>query len=210
MTGMQIYLKRQPYDYTIIGLNERQSEVSWDSYVYYDSKQKRRIPKIRSLENRTMVFIGSSRTGKSHIAICKLKDELNKAEKKEEPNIRYIKARIIFAQVKAAFKEGYDPEISIISRLSNYKLLVIDEIDKGAQSIFERNLLFEIYDNRYNNRLPTIFIGNSSWEKMAFFLGTSFVNRLIDDAFFCKFTWESYQSSKHKENGQIWNVLTFF
>ena len=92
--------------------------------------------------------------------------------------------------------KSFENKLEILSRFSNYKLLVIDEIGRSMDVIKEKGYLSYIIRNRYNNRLPTVLISNLTKKELVKFFGEAIFDRFQETCVFLEFTGESYRAKK--------------
>jgi DNA replication protein DnaC len=87
-----------------------------------------------------------------------------------------------------------ETEKQAIQALASVHLLILDEVGVQFGSPFEENLMFDVLNSRYENRLPTILISNLTSEKAATFLGERVVDRLREDGgSVVVFDWQSHR-----------------
>ena len=72
-------------------------------------------------------------------------------------------------------------------------LLVIDEIGSQYGTDAEKIMVSEIINDRYNNQLPTIIIGNVTMSEAENYLGARAIDRIKDNGFVAVFDWESHR-----------------
>jgi DNA replication protein DnaC len=76
-------------------------------------------------------------------------------------------------------------------------LLVLDETGRQKGTDFERNLLFEIIDKRWNNMLPTTIIGNIGKREFADLYGQATIDRLRPET--VELNWDSKRTKLNQE-----------
>ena len=75
-------------------------------------------------------------------------------------------------------------------------LLIIDEIGVQFGSEFEKNLIFDILNERYENRRPTLLLSNLTVPEVRAFLGERIYDRLKEDGGRCvSFDWQSHRGT---------------
>jgi len=73
-------------------------------------------------------------------------------------------------------------------------LLILDEVGIQAGTEFEKNILFDLLNARYERRKPTILISNLEIDEVREFLGERVFDRLREDGGeVIPFTWESHR-----------------
>ncbi len=137
---------------------------------------------------RCAVFLGKRGTGKTHLAAG-------------------IALRIMHAGYSAHFttvyrairrikdtwgKHGKESEAQAVAAMVYPDLLILDEVGVQFGSETEKHLLFDLLNERYEKRKPTILISNQTREELTGFLGERVDDRLREDGGqFVAFTWES-------------------
>ncbi|MDR2494670.1 MAG: ATP-binding protein [Spirochaetaceae bacterium] len=111
-------------------------------------------------------------------------------------------------------KEADGSEYEILEELSAASLLALDEIGKSKGSEWEKNWLSVLINNRYSNRLPTIFMtnGHFEWECPRYgcpeclsrFLGKDSLSRILQRSAIMKFTCGDYRMRLGAEFRKVW------
>ncbi|MDX7988007.1 AAA family ATPase [Xenorhabdus sp. 12] len=137
-----------------------------------------------------MILCGRQGTGKTHLAaaICR---EI--AVGGDEDVFITTAPRLIRAFRRSWNSEGEMSEFDTLRFYSELDLLVIDEIGVQYGTESERNILFEVLNNRYEDLLPTILISNVPVTELAQFLGDRTLDRLLQGGTVLAFDWESYR-----------------
>lgn len=143
---------------------------------------------------RCLIFLGKPGTGKTHLAVG--------------IGLRIMGAfghTVLFTTVMRAVRrvkdswsrETMQTESDAIETLTSPDLLILDEVGIQTGSEFERNILFDILNERYQRRRPTIVMSNLSKDELALFLGERVLDRLREDGGrIIAFTWDSYRARK--------------
>lgn len=140
---------------------------------------------------RSAIFLGRPGTGKSHLA-CAIGQHV----------IRNHSASVLFITVQRAMRSIKDTwvkgseisETQAIEALVSPNLLILDEVGVQFGSDFERNTLFDIINERYERRRPTLFLSNLTKQELDGFLGERVMDRIREDGGkVIAFTWESYR-----------------
>ncbi|WP_339959317.1 ATP-binding protein [Photorhabdus tasmaniensis] len=80
-------------------------------------------------------------------------------------------SRIIRAFRRSWSNDADTNEFETLRFYSELDLLIIDEIGVQYGTVSERNILFEVINNRYEDLLPTILISNLPMNDLPVFLG---------------------------------------
>ena len=140
---------------------------------------------------RGAIFVGRPGTGKTHLAVGIGLYAMRK-----------FHARVLFMTVQRAIRSVKDTwakgaqqsESEAIAALVEPDLLILDEVGVQFGSEFERNTLFDVLNERYELRKPTIFLSNMASDELADFLGERVMDRLREDGGrVIPFGWDSYR-----------------
>lgn len=164
---------------------KRFSDATLDKFQQTSAEHVRLINYLKdSLKNgwnKNVVISGACGVGKTYLAFALIR-ATSKINSKY-PNywdskiFFYIQARQIFEKIKQSFNQQSDYDI-----LENEKkapVLIIDEIGVQKASDFEKEILFEIFDYRYGNCLPTIVLSNLTPPEIAKVIGSRNADRLF-------------------------------
>lgn len=140
-------------------------------------------------KGRSMMLLGDVGTGKTHLA-CAITQYVIRHF---GVVARYTSALAIIRDVKATFGKASEvSERQVYDSLRTPDLLVIDEIGVQHGSDFERQVLFEVINSRYERLQPTIVISNLGIAGLRSCLGDRAVDRLSEsDGPVVLFTWSS-------------------
>lgn len=134
----------------------------------------------------SLVMCGSAGTGKTHLACA-----LALAAMDAGYTARYATVVKAMRQVKDTYGRG--SEQSVIDAFVLADLLVLDEVGVQFGSDTERNIFFEIINDRYESRRPTIVISNLDKSGMLHFLGERTMSRLLHGGVELIFDWADYR-----------------
>jgi DNA replication protein DnaC len=161
------------------GIPPRFYDASWDNWIADTPEKKEAKEKIRQAWNKNLFIVGRNGTGKTHLAMCLVKE-----------GAAYCLVPELFRTVR----EDMSLEQEFIDEYGGRKLLILDEAGRQKGTDFERNLLFEIIDRRWNNMLPTTIIGNIGKREFADFYGQGILDRLRPET--VELNWGSMRGGK--------------
>jgi DNA replication protein DnaC len=164
------------------GITPQFYDASWENWKAETPEQKKVLEKVRQAWKKNLFLIGGNGTGKTHLAMCLAKD-----------GATYCLTPELFRTVR----ENQNIEQEMIDEYGTCELLVLDEAGRQKGTDFERNLLFEIIDQRWNNRLPTTIIGNIDKKEFADLYGLAVLDRLRPET--VEFTWGSMRAFSWEE-----------
>jgi DNA replication protein DnaC len=142
-----------------------------------------------------MVLVGRVGTGKTHLAVSVCKSLCVKGQ-----SCRILTISKIIRAIKGTWSKTTTDdrgtsltEQEAIDNYSKYGLLVIDEIGAQYGSDSERIFITEIINNRYEQELPTILIGNVTKTELESLVGNRAVDRVLHNGGLVVFNWESHR-----------------
>jgi DNA replication protein DnaC len=144
---------------------------------------------------RSALWIGSPGTGKTHLAIGVCLALLDKNQ-----TVLYTTVQRAIRRIRDTWSSETrsETEAQAIKALATCDLLVLDEVGVQAGSTSEQNLLFDVINERYNNRLPTLLLSNLTQAEVVAVLGERVIDRLREDGGkVITFDWQSAR----KNNG---------
>lgn len=148
---------------------------------------------------RGAIFVGNVGTGKTHLAVGIGLQVMHTHG-----------ATVLFSTVARAVrrikdtwsKRSTESEGEAVATLVFPDLLILDEVGVQFGSDFEKNLLFDVLNERYEKRKPTLFLSNLSIEGVALFLGERVMDRLREDGGdVLPFQWDSYRAKGSAQRG---------
>ena len=140
---------------------------------------------------RTLVFLGAVGTGKTHLA-CGIV--------REAGGLYRLSPAIVEEIRRAKSFNSRETEADILDGYGRASLLVIDEIGRGVAASEEQYMLYQIINERYNRRKPTVLISNQSKQDFLSYVGIAAADRLTESAQVVEFTGKSYRVEIRREN----------
>ncbi|QIQ73213.1 ATP-binding protein [Pseudomonas coronafaciens] len=140
---------------------------------------------------RCVMLLGQVGTGKTHLATAMLQQVIRYFGNQGVTGL-YVTAGGIIRSVKETFGSQAKTESQVYADLIGPHLLVIDEVGLQAGTDFERQVLFEVINGRYEQLKPTIIVSNLSITDLKVSMGDRAVDRLRDrGGLVCVFRWPS-------------------
>lgn len=140
------------------------------------------IKEVNEGKCRTLWLCGSTGTGKTLLGSCICRETMG----------TFARSYNIKDDIDATktFK-ATETKRQVIYRYANYHLLVIDEIGRGGND--EREYLWQVLNERYENELGTVLITNMSKGELKTFLGETAYDRFVINCTSLTFSGESYR-----------------
>lgn len=128
---------------------------------------------------RSAMLLGTVGTGKTHLGAAMLQAVIREHAHDGLRGL-YATAGSIIRDVKATFGNRERTESDVYADLIRPDLLVIDEVGVQHGTDFERQVLFEVINGRYEKIKPTIVVSNLGVTELRQCLGDRAVDRLRD------------------------------
>ncbi|MDE2468324.1 MAG: ATP-binding protein [Bradyrhizobium sp.] len=183
------------------GVPPRFADCTLDSYVVTNEGQRRSLDFSLELASalaekteggRSAVFCGLPGTGKTHLACS-----LVKATIQADRTALFTTAIRLVRRIKETWsKTSSESESEVIDDFVRPSLLVIDEIGVQFGSDTEKMLLFDVLNERYEQRKSVVLVSNLSIDGVKDFLGERVFDRLREDGgVYIPFNWESFRGA---------------
>jgi len=187
------------------GIPERFRDRRLETYVARNEGQRRALAFARHYADnfddvmetgRCALFVGKPGTGKTHLAVGIGLQIMQ----------RYG-AAVLFSTVVRAVRRVKDTwgrnsiesESDAIAALVFPDLLILDEVGVQFGSDTERMILFDVLNERYEKRRPTLLLSNFARNEVKTFLGERIVDRLREDGGeFIPFDWDSHRKGAER------------
>lgn len=184
------------------GIPERFRDRTLESYVAKNEGQRRALEFAKRYAEsfddvlsagRGAVFVGKPGTGKTHLAVGIALHVM-----------RHGGHSALFSTVMRAVRRVKDTwgkgngtsETEAIESLVFPDLLILDEVGVQFGSDTEKLLLFDILNERYERRRPTVLLSNLTLAEVKAYLGERIFDRLREDGSEeVVFDWQSHRGS---------------
>lgn len=187
-------------DYYKKTVPERYWKESLDTFNTENDEQKNALDQTRRFLEEikcgrfcTLIMLGTVGTGKTHLA-CGLVREFGGFYKLAPNIVEEIRRAKSFT--------AKDTEADILDRYGYTKLLVIDEIGRGVAGTDEQYMLYQIINERYNRRKPTVLISNQSKKDFLNYIGLAAADRLTESAKTVELKGNSYRATLRRKASQ--------
>lgn len=187
--------KKENYYLNNSGVGKKFLNKSIKDYVAETEEQKNIlsvvkhfIEEVNNNKCRTLWLCGNTGTGKTLLgaAICR------------ETMGTFTRSYNIKNDIESTrFFKATETKNGCIKRYANYRVLVIDEIGRGGGAE-EREYLWQILNERYENELSTVLITNMSKGELKEYLGEPVYDRFVTNCISLTFTGESYRRKERE------------
>lgn len=142
---------------------------------------------------RTLIMLGAPGTGKTHLALGLVR----------ELSGTYRLASAVVEEIRLAKSfSSRVTEAEILEFYGRANLLVIDEIGRAINAADEQYMIYQIINERYNRRKPTVLISNQTKRDFLNYVGTAAADRLVESAQVLEFTGPSFRAELRKNGGE--------
>jgi DNA replication protein DnaC len=139
---------------------------------------------------RSALFIGSPGTGKTHLAVGIGLRIMHR----DGRMVLFSTVMRAIRRVKDTWGGGQESETEAIAALTFPDLLILDEVGVQFGSETEKLILFDVLNERYERRRPTLLLSNLELEAVRAYLGERIFDRMREDGGqVVPFGWESHR-----------------
>ena len=112
------------------------------------------------------VYLGTPGCGKTYFcAATALYVYQKRLKLTPHPSVYFYPVREIYSEFKRCYAENRSDE-EIKTRFSTYKFLVIDDLGASRNTEWQREVMLDIIDRRYDSMLPTIITSNLNFDEI--------------------------------------------
>ena len=179
---------------------ERFKDRTLDSYVAKTSGQKKALAFAKEYADnfdqvmrtgRSAVFVGKVGTGKTHLAVG---IALSIMQQQKSPV--FVTVQRLIRRVKDSWRTKEETETEVINAFALPDLLILDEVGVQFGSEFEKQVLFDVLNERYEKLKPSILLSNIPSEQLSDYLGERVTDRLRENGgALIGFNWDSYRKN---------------
>lgn len=140
---------------------------------------------------RSALFLGKPGTGKTHLAVGIGMQIMQR----DNRSVLFTTVMRAIRRVKDTWsRDSRESESEAIAALVFPDLLILDEVGVQFGSDTEKLILFDVLNERYEKRRPTLMLSNLGLDDVRAFLGDRIFDRLREDGGeSIVFDWESYR-----------------
>lgn len=191
-------VKDDEFKRSICGVPLRFKQCTFENFD--DCKEKKLVIdyaksfKSNSELGTSLILCGATGRGKTHLTSALIFDLIDK----NSTRCIYTKAFDLLREVKNTYNKSCKYTFSDIQeKYAEVDLLAIDEVGVQFGSDTEKQILFEIINDRYENLKPTILITNLSLTNLKEFAGDRVIDRMKENGGkIIVFAGESYRGRK--------------
>ena len=146
---------------------------------------------------RGLLLLGPSGTGKDHLVAALFNPAVD-----ARLSVKWISGALLFSRLRERIDSTGESERKLLEEFTLPNILAIsDPVPVGCELTgYQRVMLYQIVDARYNNRRPCwVTINASSGAEVDAKLGAPIVDRLRDGALSLACDWPSYRKSFSRE-----------
>jgi DNA replication protein DnaC len=184
------------------GIPERFQDRSLQNYEASTEAQRKALEFAKSYAEefddvmrtgRSALFVGKPGTGKTHLAAAIGMQVM----REQHRTVCFCTVMRAIRRVKDTWAKGScESESQAIAALAEPDLLILDEVGVQYGSEFEKNILFDVLNERYERRRPSILISNLPAAEAAAYLGERVIDRIREDGGArIVFDWVSYRGA---------------
>jgi len=141
---------------------------------------------------RSAIFVGKPGTGKTHLAIG---IALEIIQQQRSPV--FVTVQRLIRRVKDSWSTQNETESEVVDAFASPDLLILDEVGVQFGSEFEKQVLFDVLNERYEKLKPSILLSNIPREQLSDYLGERVTDRLRENGGkMIGFDWDSYRRTQ--------------
>jgi len=177
---------------------ERFKDRTLDSYIANTSGQKLALAFAKEYaetfdqvfnQGRSAIFVGKPGTGKTHLAIG-----IALSIMQQQRSALFVTVQRLIRRVKDTWQTKAETESEVIDAFASPDLLILDEVGVQFGSEFEKQILFDVLNQRYEQLKPAILLSNIPTEQLSDYLGERVTDRLRENGGkVIAFDWDSYR-----------------
>lgn len=142
-------------------------------------------------EGAGLVLCGKPGTGKTHLSAAMA----NHVMREHGRRVRFMTVLDLLRSVKGTMARDSDStETQVINRMLAPDLLILDEVGVQYGTDYERMVITDLLNKRYNEMRPTVLISNLDSDELARYVGERVMSRMTEGGgAILSFDWDSYR-----------------
>ena len=162
------FLNRTLENYQVDGDNPKQAKILKYCTDYAENFSDRKKTGL------SFLMLGLPGTGKTHLSIGIAFEVM-----KNGYSSVFTTASRMLRAIKDTYHKGSEfSEKQVLATYETCDLLIIDEIGVQTGSDYEKNIIFDVINSRYENVRPTIILSNLSIDECKLYLGERVFDRM--------------------------------
>lgn len=153
-------------------LGSRFEKANLSDWIASDSLRERIISWLRCPKN-FLIHQGNTGCGKTYFAAAMLNYLW---DRKEE--VFYTQIRRLIQSVQDTIQNGKG-QYEILQKFAHKKILIIDDLGASANTEWQKEMILDLIDTRYEHKLPTIITTNLDDDQIKQILGPRTSSRLL-------------------------------
>jgi DNA replication protein DnaC len=193
---------RKAHNLAKAGIPQRYLDRTLDNYHVSHAGQQRAMDFCRHYvthfeealkTGRGAMFVGSTGTGKTHLCLGIAHALLDTGNYR----VYFTTTLRAIRRIKDTWgRTSGETEAQAVAALVSPDLLILDEVGVQFGSETEKNLLFDVMNERYERRKPTIFLSNLTKDGVRDYLGERVFSRLREDGGkYIAYDWDDYRAT---------------
>lgn len=183
-------IEREQFYATTSNVGKRYKDKTLNDFIIKNEEQEKIIEKVKQYiadvnegKDRTLWLCGATGTGKTLLGSCICR----------ETQGVYCKTY----DIKDDLLENHFSRRSVFRKYSKYRSLVIDEVGRCEQ---EKDFMFQLLNERYENEVSTVLITNLSKGELKERLGLPLYDRFVSNCISLTFNGDSYRKTERQVN----------
>lgn len=141
---------------------------------------------------RSLIFAGKPGTGKTHLAVGIAHEIMAQGH-----TALYSSVLRALRSVKDGFSSAGESESAVVKRLAVPDLLIMDEAGVSYATDHDAMILYEIVNQRYEEKKPTLFTSNYTLAELKTVMGERVIDRLREGGGkVLHFDWDSWRAKR--------------
>ena len=182
--------QKEQFFITTSNVGKRYKDKTLNDFIATTDEQKEILEKVKQYikdvndgKDRTLWLCGATGTGKTLLGSCICR----------ETGGVYCKTY----DIKDDLLENHFNRKSVFKKYTNYRSLVIDEVGRVEQ---EKDFMFQLLNERYENEVSTVLITNLSKGELKERLGLPLYDRFVSNCVSLTFKGDSHRITERSVN----------